>query len=253
MNVRSASAHRPQPEGWKWIMHDNEIVSESSSMVCGDVRCRCSEESSLRPFGVMGLILCVALLAFAWFKRKHTVQPLIRRSCWTIYALLFLLSVFSIIYPARMDRWELCCKVVWYCYGLVEPNVINHAYHFSDHNPDIIIPLSDQGGIVESVLPTDLWVELGNNGRISIHNAAMTKTQLGMIIKNRAARLGHGDYRVFIWADKDASTNAFNDLVLNLTANGCTHLYRVVASPRDNSQKVDYKAVGIEIPVDPLE
>jgi len=85
------------------------------------------------------------------------------------------------------------------------------------------------------------------------YNAAMTKTQLGMIIKNRAARFGHGDYRVFIWADKDASTNAFNDLVLNLTTNGCTQLYRVVASPRDNSQKVDYKDVRIEIPVDPLE
>ena len=204
--------------------------------------------SSLRVYGVISLLvfICVAALIGSCVKRKDSVSLWVKVISWLMLAILMLPAIIIATFPPRYTpRWEVYKNIAWTCYGLVEPNTLNYGIHFSEHNAEIRIPSSNEGIILENDLPSDLWVELGRTGRISIHNATLTKPQLAAIVKNRVQRMD--DFSILIWADKDATTNDFNDLVLNLTTNGCNELYRVVSQPRENSKKVDFKVIFVEM------
>ena len=91
-----------------------------------------------------------------------------------IVCFLLLIVTVYIFVPSR-SKEDIKRKIAWHYYGLVETNALNRSMRFFDSNEDIVIPLSQQGKVLESTLPSDLWVELGRRGRISIHNATLSK------------------------------------------------------------------------------
>ncbi|MDR2850041.1 MAG: biopolymer transporter ExbD [Verrucomicrobiota bacterium] len=72
----------------------------------------------------------------------------------------------------------------------------------SDINPNIVLEDGKNGVTLtqENLPPSTLEIELDRNGRISIHNAAMTPSMLGTIIRNRVNRHGP-EFPVLIRAD----------------------------------------------------
>ena len=73
----------------------------------------------------------------------------------------------------------------------------------SDQNDDIILEDGKHGVTLtqDNMPPTTLEIELGRNGRISIHNATMSKYQLQQILKARVTRNGN-EFPVLIRADR---------------------------------------------------
>jgi biopolymer transport protein ExbD len=73
----------------------------------------------------------------------------------------------------------------------------------SDKNEDIILEDGKHGVTLtqDNMPPTTLEIEIGRRGRISIHNATMSKSQLGQILKARVNRNGN-EFPVLIRADR---------------------------------------------------
>ena len=72
-----------------------------------------------------------------------------------------------------------------------------------DKNKDIILEDGKHGVTLtqDNMPPTTLEIELGRRGRISIHNATLSESQLRIILKNRVNRNGN-EFPVLIRADK---------------------------------------------------
>jgi len=72
-----------------------------------------------------------------------------------------------------------------------------------EKNKDIFLEDGKHGVTLtsENQPPTTLEIELGRRGRLSINNAAMTKSFLKVILKNRVNRIGT-DFPLLIRADR---------------------------------------------------
>jgi biopolymer transport protein ExbD len=73
----------------------------------------------------------------------------------------------------------------------------------TDIAPDIILEDGKHGVTLtqDNMPPSTLEIELGSTGRISIHNATMSPSQLASIIRNRVNRHGN-EFPVLIRADR---------------------------------------------------
>jgi biopolymer transport protein ExbD len=90
-----------------------------------------------------------------------------------------------------------------------------------DRNEDIILEDGKHGVTLtqDNMPPTLLEIEVGKRGRISIHNATLTKSMLHSILKQRVNRLGP-TFPVLIRADKRASHELIKDVMDICTASG---------------------------------
>ncbi len=90
-----------------------------------------------------------------------------------------------------------------------------------DRNEDIILEDGKHGVTLtqDNMPPTLLEIEVGKRGRISIHNATLTKSMLHSILKQRVNRLGP-TFPVLIRADKRASHELVKDVMDICTASG---------------------------------
>ncbi|MBO7655020.1 MAG: biopolymer transporter ExbD [Kiritimatiellae bacterium] len=73
----------------------------------------------------------------------------------------------------------------------------------SDINPDIVLEDGKHGVTLtqDNMPPSQLEIEVDRRGRISIHNATMTKAMLKVVLKNRVAKHGN-EFPCLIRADR---------------------------------------------------
>jgi len=69
-----------------------------------------------------------------------------------------------------------------------------------DMNPDIRLELTKHGPYIKKDLPQTLIVEVDRHGKLSIHNAKMTRETFRQIMRNRYNRMG--TFPVLIRADR---------------------------------------------------
>lgn len=111
-----------------------------------------------------------------------------------------------------------------------------------DHNQAISLPVTKEGIIFTDERNLALHVELDVEGRISIHNARLTKDNLAAILNSRMKRFGPP--AVFIWADKEVSTSSRQELIRVIRENGGGTIFFVVTSPSTRKSKTDYKVLS---------
>ncbi len=90
-----------------------------------------------------------------------------------------------------------------------------------DRNEDIILEDGKNGVTLtqDNMPPTTLEIELGRRGRISIHNATLTKSMLSTMLKNRVNRHGN-KFPVLIRADKGVTHDKVREIMDVCTAAG---------------------------------
>lgn len=91
----------------------------------------------------------------------------------------------------------------------------------SDRNLDIVLEEGKHGVTLtqDNMPPTTLEIELSRRGRISIHNATLTRSMLRTILRNRVNRYGN-KFPVLIRADKNASHDKVKTIMDDCTAAG---------------------------------
>jgi len=70
-----------------------------------------------------------------------------------------------------------------------------------DENEDIVLEDGKHGPIVKEMPPQTLIIELDRRGRISIHNAKMSREMLHSIIVGRINRFRNANFPILIRAD----------------------------------------------------
>ncbi|MFO7937774.1 MAG: biopolymer transporter ExbD [Kiritimatiellia bacterium] len=90
-----------------------------------------------------------------------------------------------------------------------------------DQNENIFLEDGKHGVTLtqDNMPPSTLEIELGRRGRLSIHNAVLTKSMLHVILKNRVARHGN-EFPVLIRADKRVPHNKVREIMDICTAAG---------------------------------
>ena len=83
-----------------------------------------------------------------------------------------------------------------------------------DRNKDIILEDGKHGVTLtqDNMPPTTLEIELSRGGRISIHNATLTRSWLRTMLKNRVNRHGN-KFPVLIRADKSVSHDKVKEIM----------------------------------------
>ena len=91
----------------------------------------------------------------------------------------------------------------------------------SERNLDIVLEDGKHGVTLtqDNMPPTTLEIELSRRGRISIHNATLTRSMLRVILRNRVNRHGN-KFPVLIRADKNASHDKVKMIMDDCTGAG---------------------------------
>jgi biopolymer transport protein ExbD len=122
-----------------------------------------------------------------------------------------------------------------------EQNILNYNQLVAGHNAEISLPVGHGGLILTNEINTDLHVELDSRGWISIHNYQLSKKRLASLLSSRVEQ--YGTFRMFVWADEASSFASRTELVQMLDSVGCSPLYFVEASPLEQDDRVEYRAV----------
>ena len=216
---------------WLWLTDGPHFL------YCHDPYCG----YSYRLDAIVTVIVVVAVMVSLYLPRARYLPAGLRKRSLLVCFAVLPIAVLIIAIPSRdafdrLHHYVLCRWLV-----LTEPNIINRYMRERDRNLSIVLPVSNEGGIVTEGKDTDLCVELDCRGGLSIHNARMTYSNLTDILSNRVVRFG--TFRVFICADKDASPTNRTRLIQTIQGAGVAPLYFVVTSPHERKKKVEYKVV----------
>ena len=157
-----------------------------------------------------------------------------------VLSLLSLIAVcFFVFYPSRLTQEELRFNIYsrWVDYWDSD-NALNRYVKLADRNTGIVLPVMENGLVIENGTPVDLSIELDAKGQFSIHNARMPESILDTILKNRIAKLQH--FRCFIWADAGVSDTSRTNLINKLKSLGLSLIYLVGTREKSNHKGIDY-------------
>ena len=106
-----------------------------------------------------------------------------------------------------------------------------------EKNRDIILEDGKHGVMLtQDNLKNALEIELGRRGRISIHNATMSRSQLRGILKNRVNRMGN-EFPVLIRADHRTTHDRVKEIMDVCTGVGIWKLSFVAVQEHKASKK----------------
>lgn len=108
----------------------------------------------------------------------------------------------------------------------------------SDRNEEIILEDGKHGVTLtqDNMPPTMLEIELGRRGRISIHNATLSRYQLQQILRARVARNGN-EFPVLIRADRKTPHEKVREVMDVCTGVGIWKLSFVAVQERKAEKK----------------
>lgn len=128
-------------------------------------------------------------------------------------------------------------------HALLEPNILMRTMRFENTNPDIAVPTAAEGLVLTDNDEFDMHIALDREGRFSICNHPLSAEKVRAIASHRRSR--HGEFRVFIWADANASPDSRSALVRLLREVGCGSLYFVATLPGRSGSRPQYRAVPL--------